>query len=92
MTEADLIVWAAIFARTNMGQSCPTKEDVDRYRSVSVKSDLANMVDLVCGSFIESEEHFDIFHEEAQGWYEDLKDKDLDYIFKIWPDKSEIWK
>ena len=92
MNEHDLIVWSAVFARTNMGQVMPTAYEIGLYRvAASHGTSLEAMVNFVCADFCETDEHFDMFLDEAKSWRKELADKELEYIFTTWPKKKEVW-
>lgn len=93
MPDPDLIVWAALFARTNMGQSMPDADMIRRYRTAAKHgTGLSAMVNMVCGDFIENDEHADMFFEEAQMWKQQLRKDDIEDIFRKWPHKREVWE
>lgn len=93
MNTADLIVWSAMFARTNMGQSMPTSDDIRRYR-IAAKSgtSLPNMVNMVCAEFIETDEHMEMFLNEAKGWEQTLRFKSVEYVLTTWYEKRRVWE
>jgi hypothetical protein len=93
MSEADLIVWSALFARTNYGQEMPSAHAISLYRiAAKERANLTNMVNMVCASFVETDDDFSMFFEEAASWYASLKDQELDYIWKHWPHKKAVWE
>ena len=92
MTEADRTVWAALFARTNMGMPMPQAHEVRNYRSNARHgASLAAMVNHVCAEFMETDEHYEMFLDEARSWDATLRNEDLEYVFKTWPDKKAVW-
>lgn len=92
MNAHDLIVWSAVFARTNMGQTMPTAHEMGLYRvAASHGTSLPAMVNLVCADFCETDDHYDMFLDEAKSWEAEFANKELDDIFKIWPAKKEVW-
>jgi len=93
MLEADRVVWAAMFARTNYGHSLPSASEVARYRTAAKHgTNLPAMVNLVCADLCESDGHYDMFLDEAQSWSSCFASKELDYIFQIWPNKRTVWE
>ncbi len=93
MSNADLIVWSAMFARTNMGQSMPTAAEIRLYRvSAAHRTSLPAMVNMVCADFIENDEQAAMFLNEAKGWYETLRLKNVDYVLKTWYEKRKPWE
>lgn len=93
MSDADRIVWSAIFARTNMGQLMPDAYMISRYRIAAKHgTDLGAMVNMVCGDYMESDEHYDMFLDEAKSWEAYLHDKDLEHMFQTWPNKRAVWE
>ena len=93
MPNSDLIVWAAMFARTNYGHSMPDGDRIRRYR-ISAKhgASLSAMVNMVCGDYIETDDHYDMFVEEAESWRHRLSKDELEDIFKKWPNKRAAWE
>lgn len=93
MSDADRIVWAAMFARTNMGQSMPDADMIRRYRTAAKHgTSLEAMVNMVCGDFTENDYHYTMFLAEARGWFNTFKKKPDDYIFVTWPHKRAVWE
>jgi len=92
ITELERTVLAAWFARSNMGQN-PFKRD--RLIELLTPKErwpltLQSAVITICGEFMESDEHEDIFLKEAKGWFKDFgprgKYKTREAIIKTWPD------
>jgi hypothetical protein len=57
---------------------------------------LQSAVITICGEFMESDEHEEMFLDEAKSWYRDFgprgKHKTRESILKVWPDiKSYFW-
>ena len=93
MTDEDRIVWAAMFARTNMGQEMPTADDIRRYRVAARHgTSLEAMVNMVCASYIENQRDFDMFVEEARDWHLVFQTQPDDYISSNWPKKQAVWE
>ncbi len=93
MSSADLIVWSAVFARTNMGQSMPSANDIRRYRTAAAhRTSLPAMVNMVCADYIETDEHYEMFLDEAKSWMDELRLKNVDYILQTWSDKQVPWR
>lgn len=93
LSMADLIVWAAMFARTNYGQPMPTAVEIRNYRtSAAHGASLEAMVNMVCADYIEQDDHYDMFLEEAKGWMETLENKSIDYVLKTWYEKARVWQ
>jgi len=82
LTEKDIIILAAMFARSNMGMERASDNHVRRLKECRFLH-LEDAVSDLCSQFIETDEHYDIFVEEAQGW--------VDYLKKE-PRASEIHK
>jgi hypothetical protein len=80
---------AAAFAMSNMGHQVPetiTKDiqtSDDKY-IVTPRSE----VEQVAGHLMESDEHEDLFAQEAEMWYKDLKGRSNEEVLKIWGDTS----
>lgn len=93
MTEADRNVWAACFARTNYGHSLPTADDMRRLRAAAKSgSALSALVNMTCADLMETDEHYEMFRDEAQSWWMDFEGKELEYIFDTWKGKREVWE
>lgn len=93
LSENDLNVWAAIFARTNNGHPNPTPHEVELMRKMaSHKASVGALVNFACVDLIETDDQYVDFVCEAGGWIDNLHDRDIDYIFRMWPNKKEIWK
>jgi hypothetical protein len=93
MDKPDLIVWSAIFARTNLGFPMPSAAEIRLYRvSVAHGSSLKALVNLACADFLENDEHFNLFLDEARNWERKLRGKTVEYILSTWPDKREAWE
>lgn len=89
LTERELLVMAAVFARTNMGQSRPTRDEVQRalhHESVN----LSSAVMWFCEEFMESNEDQDTFENEARGWVKSLKKDGREKIQEIWPEMAAL--
>lgn len=72
LSNKELNILAAMFARSNMGMAPPTDKHIARLKSCrTIKLDSA--VEDICGQFIETNEHFEIFYAEAKSWVKYLK-------------------
>ena len=60
-------VAAAILARTNYGMPRPTAEDM-RGWCFNERTTLGSAVLAVCQQFIENDDHYEMFMDEARGW------------------------
>ena len=93
LSDNDFIVWAAMFARTNMGHNFPSPADIRRFRTAAKHgTKLEAMVNLVCGDLIEDDAHYRMFLSEARGWLATFRKRPADYIFVNWPHKREPWE
>jgi hypothetical protein len=82
LSEKDIIILAAMFARSNMGMERASDNRVRRLKDCKFLH-LEDAVSDLCQEFMENDEHYDIFVEEAQGWVDYLKNE---------PRASEIHK
>lgn len=93
MTKAELTVWSAVFARTNYGQPTPTVDDMRRYRTAAAHgTNLPAMINMVCADYIETDEHADMFADEAESWRMEFETKELEFIFETWRGKRDLWE
>lgn len=89
MSNYDLDVLSAMFAASNMGQT-PEQSRVER----AVKNCLGNLhgaVMSICEPFIESDEHYEVFLEEAYSWAEQLGGQDDAEIEKMYPHITDLY-
>lgn len=93
MSKEDCTVWAAVFGLTNHGMPMPSAYEMRMYRSNAKHgASLQAMVNHVCAQFMESDDHYEMFLDEARSWFKDLQDQELEYIFNTWPGKREVWE
>lgn len=89
MTRDEIVILAAMFAVTNMGQAMPDVDVVRQLRRTK-KVDLGSAVMCVAEQYMESDEHQDWFMEEAQSWVKQLKaKKTMAAVREIWPRQVE---
>jgi len=96
LTERERIVLAAYFARSNMGQDPADRNHVQRLLKTAGRVTLSCAVADLCGEFMETDEHQDIYEEEAQGWLatfeNDLDCDTREKVAAIWPHaKERFW-
>lgn len=75
LTEKQILTGAAILAHSNMGQERPTKEQAQMVMMYA--NDAWNLESYVCavsGHLFESDEHLEIFLDEARGWERQIRD------------------
>lgn len=89
MTPEQLNVIAAIFARSNTGMPLPTVEEVRHLLSLK-KNSLSGCVMYLCQQYMESDDHQEMFEDEAKGWRKGKKIQDLETIKKTWPDIGQL--
>lgn len=73
LTEKEIIVLAGVFARANMGQALPERDHVGRVLGDGYRLSLSGSVLTFCEDYIESDEIYDMFMEEAKMWVKILK-------------------
>jgi hypothetical protein len=99
LTECERVVLAAYFARSNMGMDRATSKEVqgllagDGHGRYPVTLDSAVM--FLCQQFMESDEHYDFFMEEAKMWasrrYFGGKYRTRDAVIGTWPHVKEVF-
>ena len=62
---------AALLARSNMGQNPPTESSSPRAAHISLSSAVCD----ICGPFMETDEHEEMFMHEARMWLRDYINK-----------------
>ena len=96
LTPSERIVLSAWFARSNMGQERASRKSVERLLA-SKHLTLDSAVTALCEQFMESDDHYDLWITEAQGWFNDYFAPNKEYatreaIIKTWPDtKLYFW-
>jgi hypothetical protein len=83
-TPAQLNVVAAVFGHSNMGMELPTVDAV-RFLLRLPKVTLSTAVMHISGGWMESDEHQDIFEEEARSWVKNPELASLESIQPVWP-------
>lgn len=89
LTDMQLDVLAAMFARSNMGHGVPEAWKLRGLLTPAPRwnPNLGSMVGNLCGDLMESDEHFDMFLDEAKMWRRILKKKsELEAYRKSSPD------
>lgn len=93
LTEREAIVLAAWFARSNLGMPNPSRKEVERLLSATYLT-LSGATLALCQKFMESDEHEQMFLDEAKSWLKDFskKYKTREAVLEIWPDvKGDFW-
>jgi hypothetical protein len=91
MTNQQAIVLAAIFARSNMGHG-ESPEWRIKGLMANPKITLSDAVLSCCGDLMETDEHQQMFEEEARGWYKDFKRKSIKNALKPFRDHQALAK
>jgi len=92
MEKTKATIFAGYMARTNMGQPDDTARLARARFAYNLEHwNLNTAVEHFCQEFIENDEHYDMFMEETQGWYETLLPMSDEDFAKSWPDKSREW-
>jgi hypothetical protein len=94
LSELDLAVLPAIFARSNMGQGLPKQDVVDRMKlpgSHGQPIELHTAVIWVCEEFMESDEHEHMFVKEAKWWVPQLRRRGKTDICRVHTDIAELY-
>lgn len=89
-TKAQRNVVAAVFALTNMGQKNPSVASVRRIMD-NQNVTLGSAVNYFCGAYMESDDDYDMFVDEARGWATDKDTVSVESITKIWPDLGKLF-
>lgn len=87
----ELATVAAVFARSNMGKDLPKVDDVRRTIK-NVHTDLEEAVMTFCGDYMESDEHYQFFMDEAKMWKRHKDLKTMERIEAIWPHMAKLFK
>lgn len=91
LTERELIVLSAAFARSNMGQGNPPKEHVQQLLTSDRNPSLSSAVMRFCEQCMETDEHQRMFETEAKSWVRSLRKKDREYVTSTWPDMAALF-
>jgi hypothetical protein len=96
LTPRERTVLAAWFARSNIGMGRAPGKDVQSLLTNKGGVPLDTAVLCLCRKFMETDEHFEMFLEEAQYWYKEFgprkEYKTREAILKMWPDvKVYFW-
>jgi len=91
LTKPRLFILSGIFAVTNMGMAMPSKAELDRAIKHPPTS-VNNSVMMFAQQYMETDEHADMFCEEAKGWFKDLSKLDEEKIATTWRDVAPILK
>jgi len=90
MSRNQLVVMAACLAISNMGMKTPSKTTVSRLKR-NDKLTLDSAV-LACGrEYMETDEQFEMFMDEAEGFVKKLR-KDQDECRSYWEDVFELYE
>lgn len=91
LTDTELVVLAACFARTNIGMPVPDRARVQRLLELKMVS-LGGCVSAMCGQYMESDDDHAMFMGEAKMWRVTLKKDGREKITKVWPHMAAlIW-
>jgi hypothetical protein len=99
ITERERLVLAAYFARSNMGLDRATSKEVQSLLAGEghgrCQVSLDSAVTFLCQQYMESDEHQDMFMEEAKMWaskrYFGGKYRTRDAIVGTWPHVKEVF-
>lgn len=93
LSENERVLLAAVFARTNMGQSAPAKDTIRRMMSSAEQygTNLDSAISSICADIMESDEHYKMFMQEAKGWYKEFKKTSREYVITTWPENAELF-
>ena len=73
MDKQMVLILAGMFARSNMGMELPSLEDVQTAKKHPPRS-TNDVVILMCGDFLETEEQLKMFEDEAESWVNILEE------------------
>lgn len=81
-------ILAAMFACSNLGHEIEytALQEVFRQNAVGKRVGFAEAVSQLCGHLMESDEHENVFLQEAGRWYADFSFMTDQYIQLTWPD------
>lgn len=91
LTERELIVLSAAFARSNMGHGNPPKTYVQQLLTSSGTPSLSSSVLMFCEQFMETDEHQAMFETEAKSWVKSLRKVNREYVVATWPDMAALF-
>lgn len=75
-------VAAALLARSNMGMPRPTAENM-RWWHFTPHTTLGSAVISICEEFIENDEHYEMFMDEARGWLDAVETDVPDWVNEL---------
>lgn len=82
LPEGKLCRLAAAFAISNMGHEVP-KDIAERPFSDGRFCTPRSQVECFAGHLMETDEHEEIFAEEAESWYKDLKRRSTEEVLRV---------
>ena len=91
MQKEMALALSGLFARTNYGFGMPVTEVMVRLVKNKVTSPRQSM-EYFCAQFIESDDHEEMFADEATGWYNQLVEMDVEEARRIWPDHVHMYE
>jgi hypothetical protein len=83
---------AAIMARSNMGMPLPDVETVKRMIKYGGHNTISSAVCDVCDQYMETDEHQQMFEDEARGWYKHHRKLSPDDIAKVHPTHIKLMR
>jgi len=97
LDDKTLTVLSAVMGGSNLGMGKPEQRTVQRLLTCSTVT-MDQCVVALWGSYMESDEHYDIFMKECVWWYKDKgnfnkgrsKSADPVYIRRVWPDIADV--
>lgn len=85
ITRSQVCLLAAIAARSNYGHGLPSEDVLVRLRK-STNLTVGEAVTNVCSNIIETDDHYDMFMEEATSWKMRIDRDGIEDFQKHWPD------
>ncbi len=92
MKKSKINILAAYMARSNMGQSVNSDMLFNAMYGNMEDRSIEDFVEIFCGELCESDDHFDMFVEEAKGWVEQLTPMKFKEFKKTWPEHAANWQ
>ena len=92
MEKTKTIIFAGYMARTNMGQARDKSRLARAKFAHNLKHwNLNTSVEHFCQEFMEGDDHYDMFMDEAQGWFNTLTDMSDEEFGAKWPYMQAEW-
>lgn len=92
MDKRSIVILSGMFARSNMGMGRPEIHEVQALKQATDNITPYDSAIHFCAQFMESEEHEDIFRQEAEMWAEVLSKQTEEQIRTNHPDMMQLFE